>query len=330
MNEKNLKHGCVKQPHDPRDIKYEEVMKVSVPFNWQVGFDIEKKLGITLPIKDQDQSDSCVGQGWSYYAAIVNMVILGVYDEISAKAIYSKIFQSSGGADIRSGGLLTTTFGEVLEKIVSSHRPNGLVDEAWMEDRAWITPAIKMMAKNLQTKSIASINSLTMEAWAQAIRDNNGVVAGVEGCDNGTWLSNEPKPPLLTTPQNELWGHCLFFGKAGIDKLGKYISTPQSWGNVIPKDKLHLDGWQKLRQNWFDNNGRFLFNAWSLINKIIRPMNAKLLKDSKSPSCGYWIPATSEQDLIKQANNLGIILPTLSNGTINWGEIKLDGNAALN
>ena len=46
-----------------------------------------------------------------------------------------------------------------------------------MEDKSWITPALIAMAKNLQTKSYAAVTSWTMESWAQAIRDNNGIVA---------------------------------------------------------------------------------------------------------------------------------------------------------
>ena len=330
MIEENLKKGCVIDTRDPRDIEYRQVMGAPKPFDWVAGFDVEKHLGITIKIKDQSQSESCVGQGNSYLAATVNAGITGVYDEISAKAIYSQIFiPNGGGAQIRDGVALTTTFGELLEKIVSSHKSDGSVDEAFMEDTSWITAAIVIMAKNLITKSYASVMTYTMEAWAQAIRDNNGVVAGVTGNNNNSWLTNEPQPPLMTTPQNQLWGHCLFFGKAGTDSLGKYISTPNSWGTRT-KDSLHPDGWQKLRQNWFDNNARFLFNPWTLVDKIQKPMTNKLLKDSASSACGYWTPAVNEAALIVQAKADGITLPLLSNGGINWSLVKIDGTIKLN
>ena len=100
-------------------------------------------------------------------------------------------------------------------------------------------------------------------------------------------MSNEPQPPLLTTPQNELWGHCIFFGKAGTDSLGQYVSTPNSWGARV-KDSLHPDGWQKLRQNYFDNNYQFLFNPWTLIDKIIKPNNNNMtFKQIKGQSNVY-------------------------------------------
>src|ERR1035437_5046563 len=125
--EKKFGHGAV-QTEDPRDIKYEEHIGGFSPFDWATGFDIEKKLNFTLPIKNQWSSESCVGQGWSYKAAIANLVITGKYDEVSAKAIYSQIFLSGGGADIRQGGLLTTKFGELLESIVASHKADSSVD----------------------------------------------------------------------------------------------------------------------------------------------------------------------------------------------------------
>jgi hypothetical protein len=49
-----------------------------------------------------------------------------------------------------------------------------------MEDKSWITPAIITMAKNLQTQSSTRVTDMTMEGWARAIRDNGGIVAGVE------------------------------------------------------------------------------------------------------------------------------------------------------
>src|ERR1039457_1117895 len=137
MIEQELKKGCVRDTRDPRDIQYREVMGAAKPFDWSAGFDVEKHLGITIKIKDQSQSESCVGQGNSYLGATVNAAITSVYDEISAKAIYSQIFLPGGGAQIRDGVALSTTFGEVLEKIVNSHKFNGSVDEAFMEDKSW-------------------------------------------------------------------------------------------------------------------------------------------------------------------------------------------------
>jgi hypothetical protein len=100
-----------------------------------------------------------------------------------------------------------------------------------------------------------------IDYFARAIKDGYGMVAGVEGNNNGTWTSQEPKPPLPETPQGQLWGHALYFGKFGIDENGKYIECLNSWGNIGNQ------GWQKLRENWFANSNRWVFNPWVLVDK---------------------------------------------------------------
>jgi hypothetical protein len=108
-----------------------------------------------------------------------------------------------------------------------------------------------------------------------AIRDNYGVLGGVYGENNGTWGSGEPKPPVHPT-----WAHCIFLGKYGKDELGKYIATPNSWG-TRPKDKLHPDGWQKLRADWFNNNK--MFNPWTLVDKsnLMSAETAKIMAENE-------------------------------------------------
>src|ERR1035437_9544551 len=108
----------------------------------------------------------------------------------------------------------------------------------------------------------------------------------------------------MTTPQNELWGHCLFFGKAGTDSLGRFVATPNSW-NERTKDTLHPDGWQKLRQEWFDNSGRFLFNAWTLIDKITKNMT---FQKEVGKSSIYLVNETAKKKtMIIDMNTLSIL-----------------------
>ena len=275
--EKFLYKGAVRDKYDPRDKKYEEVLGASVPFteeDWKKGFDVEQELNFKLPIKNQQKTLSCVGQSYSYYVAILNLVETVLYDEVSAKAIYSQIVLPGGGARFRDGAELVVNFGAVAERIIRSYRDNGSTDEPFMVDKTWITPEIVKIAKVLQAKEQRSIMGYSMDIYAQAIRDNWGVVGGVEGANNGTWMSNEPKPP----EKFHEWAHALYFGKYGIDEKGKYIATPNSWG-ARKTDALHPDGWQKLREEWFANQGRWIFSPWTLIDKpnsiINIPMDIK-------------------------------------------------------
>jgi len=44
-----------------------------------------------------------------------------------------------------------------------------------------------------------------------------------------------------------------------MDDKGKYLLTPNSWWNL---------GWlQKLRENWFADDGRWIFNPWTIVDK---------------------------------------------------------------
>lgn len=315
--------GCIPDSYDPRDLKHEEVVGATPPPDYKAGFDVEKKLNIKIPFKNQFSSLSCVGQGWAYYFATVHAAKTGVYDEVSAKAIYSQIFLPQGGAMIRDGGMLLVKFGAVLEKIISSYKSNDPADEAFMEDKSWITPEVIAMAKTLQAMTIVSINP-DMDSVASAIRDYYGVVLAVNGENNGTWSSNEPQPPV-----NTIWRHCMYFGKFGLDKLNNFISSPNSWGTRNAKDELHPDDWQKLRINWFSTNN--VSNVWALIDKPLnKPTMPRLIKDANSPSVGFWIPALNETELLTKAKELNISIPTKANGSIDWTKVKLDGKAILN
>ena len=278
-NELLLGHGAVKDPFDHRDKSYDIVAGMGEPVDWAKGFDIEKELNFTLPVKDQSQSESCVGQSFSYYAGVLHKDKTGTYDEASAKEVYSQIFLPSGGANFRDAASLLVSFGWLFERVVNSHKPDGSVDETFMRDLSWKTPANIAMAKTLCEKEYRGITGFSMDVFAQAIRDNHGVVGGITGTNNGTWFSGEPQPPTGKEAQSDLWGHALYFGKFGIDKLGKYIATPNSWGTRTP-DALHPDGWQKLRQPWFDNQGAWIFSPWTLTENLTinKPINMTIIQ----------------------------------------------------
>lgn len=259
---KVLGTGALRDPLDTRDQRYEGIAAAGEPIDWDKGFDIEKKLEVIIPFKNQDGSGSCVGQAWAFYGAILNMAEVGYYDEQSAKAIYSQIQlgQPTGGAYIRDGAKLFVGWGSVNESEVPSYDNGNPPKEPFMKDKLWKNQEIDKLAKVFQAKEYKTFNAAqNMEVFAQAIRDNYGLVGGLDGSNNGTWKTLEPKPPI-----KKEWGHALYFGKFGIDKLGKFVATPNSWG-PIGKDELHPDGWQKLREEWFETTS--MFNPWTLVDK---------------------------------------------------------------
>ena len=254
--------GAIPDSLDLRDRSYDEVV-AGAPLlseeEWTRGFDIEQELDFKLPIKDQNYSQSCVGQAWAYYIGVLNLAEVKTYKEVSAKAIYSQIHFPGGGSYIREGAKLAVNWGALVENVVKSYENNKPPSEEFMIDLSWKNEKADGLAKVLKAKEYRVINNKSsMDLFAMAIRDNWGIVGGLNVGNSPTWRTNEPKP---TTREG---GHCLYYGKFGVDELGKYIATPNSWG-WRGKDNLHPDGWQKLRQDYFSD--LFQFNPWTLLDK---------------------------------------------------------------
>lgn len=297
--------GAVPDRYDERDYKYDDIALGAAPVDWEKGFDIEKELKFTLRFKNQNSSNSCVGQAWSYYTGILNLLEVGSYHEISAKAYYSQIYLPGGGAYLREGGKLTVDWGALPELVVPSYKNGGLPDEAYMVDKAWKSSELDRLATVLKAKEYRTISAAkNMELFAQAIRDNFGVVGGVYGSNNGTWGTNEPKPPKSG---ESLWGHALFYGKFGIDAIGKYIATPNSWGIRNLKDALHPDDWQKFREDYFATGN--MFNPWTLTDQ----MNAAMPISDETKK----ILATNEKKFVIEGEGPG------RKGIIVNGKVKL-------
>lgn len=318
--------GCFPDPFDGRDKSYDDHILGAPPvvIDWVKGYDVREHLGFDLPYKNQFSSGSCVGQGWSYYLAIINAVETGVMTPDSAKAFYSQI-NIGWGAYIRDGAKLICEWGGVGETIVPSLKENGTTDEEFMKDLAWKNSQIDELAKILQGKDYRVINAVSnMDLFAQAVLQNHGVVGGVNGSNNGTWTSERPQPPIGSAE----WGHCLYFGAFGTDEFGKFIATPNSWGNLLgkiwkPGSPVGY-GWQKLYQNYFDNQGINIFNPWTYTDKPNNFMNTnvKVIKDSATPAVGFWCPANNPDGLIAMARNYGIEIPYKADKiSIDWDKL---------
>ena len=89
----------------------------------------------------------------------------------------------------------------------------------------------------------------SIDKVAEVIRDFGFVVSGVRGVNNGTWRSENPRPPIQLPgePKPFTWGHAIVFVGYGIDDKGKYIEIVNSWGTDVGKE-----GTQKLREDYFE------------------------------------------------------------------------------
>lgn len=276
---------------DPRDFPLDAIVGAAAlsTVDWVKGGDIRNYFVGDIPIKNQFQSLSCVGQGWAYKfwcEMIADLMAkytmnltelrashLAEVQEISAKAIYSAITLGYGkGAQIRDGALRGLAWGAVLEGIVPSHKPDGTTDETFMIDKSWDNPAIDALAHRLEGKDARVIKACdNMDLFAFAIQANLGLVGGVVGSNGHGWGYDEnPTPP---NPGDALWGHCLFFGAFGTDEKGRFIATPNSWGQYVSRPVGPWQpgcppgyGWQKIRPNYFTAN--LMFNPWTYTDKV--------------------------------------------------------------
>lgn len=322
---KQYKNSAFEDPQDDRDKIYDEIALGASPVDWEKGYDVEKELGITIPFKNQGATLSCVGQGVSTYVGVLNALETGKYDEASAKSVYSQIFLPTGGAYIRSGIKLIVDWGCHFEKYLSSYINGKVPTEKFMRELDWKNPISDRLAKTLQAKEYRKIDAKdNMDLYAMAIRDNHGVVGGLYGGGDGKWNTNEPTPGKLE------WGHCIFFGKFGTDELGKWIATPNSWGER-GTDDLHPDGWQKLREDYF--NSEYQFNPWTLVDKPnIDPMKLEENKLYKLTEGNAGMIGFKLDDSLliseKEEDKTNIIIEFVARGgkfeTKNFISVKLD------
>lgn len=307
-------NGALKDTIDNRDYNFEALgTSLLTDKEWEQGYDIESVTGYKIPVKNQFQSYSCVGQAYSYYRGVIQSIFKRRYREVSARSIYSLISLGFGqGAYLRDGAKTLTDIGAMYENTLKSYKQDGTSDETFMFDKSWFTEELKGIMELLKVTDYYRVTGFTIDAFAKAIRDGHGCVIGVNGTNNGTWSSKFPQIPAEGTTQNVIWGHALYAGKFKIIDGKKYIGVLNSWGNVGE------DGWQWLGEEWFGDEGRYIFNPWILIIKNNK-MNEtiKVLKDKNSSAVGFWLPAISEDVAKSYALNFGIEVP-MKDGKIDW------------
>jgi hypothetical protein len=240
---------------DSRDYEWSEVGFSQPPFDWDKGYDVEvelaKKVGnplFKLPVKDQNSSGSCGGQAWATYDSVLEAMITGSFEERSAKYIYAQTYVPGGGSYGRDNAKILVEQGVCRETVLPSYQ-NGLPpSESFITQGIDITPEARQDAKPSSTVSYSQTGT-DIDSIAQAIKCNSGVVIGISGSNNGTWKSDNPRPPKV---DEVVWRHWMYFGKAKLINGVKTIIGLNSWGLVGDK------GWQSLTEEY--TNTRFTIN----------------------------------------------------------------------
>ena len=250
MTEQGFGTGAHESPHDERDYLWEAIGSAPIPFDWSKGY----RVPFSFPIKNQYDSSSCGGQAGSYYEAVLEADATGSFEERSAKFLYAPIAYPIGGSIGRDimDRMVKAGFG--FEALTSSYKPDSTTDEAFMTQTADITDEARRKASLNTARSYTKIvSTLSIDTIAQAVRDNKGAIIGINGADNGTWLSKFPQPPKTTD-----WRHWLYAMGAEMIDGKKYIVAVNSWGALVGEN-----GYQWLSEDWFTSNN--IFEAWTVI-----------------------------------------------------------------
>lgn len=246
--ENRFGHGAIKTNRLVAKIRHikRPLARASSPFNWTLGFDVEKKTG-PITRKNQGSNDSCGGQAGSYFLEVQRRLQGLTEVECSAKSVYAPIAYPGGGTTVKDLETQVGARGANLESQVPSYDTQGNpLSEYLMEDSSWQTPTFIADAAKRAGYLPVSV-SIDMDSIAWAIQTYGGVIWEIQGQNNGTWLSSYPVPPSKQNP-NEIWAHFMCGKSAtqvdGVNQLGFFESYGPDIGD---------GGLQYFRQDYLDS-----------------------------------------------------------------------------
>lgn len=288
-------HGALPHIPDPRDYQYSQIAKSAAPFDWDAGIDISP-----VEIKNQGTSGSCGGQAWSYFMGVLKA------DERSAKFIYAQTAVPGGGSDGRTNCDLVSGQGDCLETVLSSYENGNPPSEAYITDKSGITAAAMLNAATDRAFSYAQVN-LDFDSIAQAIRDNKGVILGVDGENNNTWTTTYPQPPKTIA-----WRHWIYCCKAKMTNGKKFIGFANSWGSSVGDNGIQWIDESYLPHifvAWtlYVSAGKFIFNADMQYGQTSNDIK-ELQKRLGVVQTGYYGSLTKQAVLNYQLANIPLSL----------------------
>lgn len=254
--------GAIPDATDGRDFQFAEIAMGAAPFDWTKGYDIEAVLNQKLPVKDQGQSGSCGGQAWSNYGDALTLAFDKNLIERSAKFIYAQTFVPGGGSAGRPNCEIVINQGWGPESLTPSYDNGQAPSEDFMDRPQDITPEARAAARQDTALNYANVATNDIELLAQAIEMNHGVIIGIQGQNNGTWLNVNPQIP---NENKALWGHWLYCGKVRLHNGVKQIGVLNSWGTSVGES-----GWQWINQDYIES--QYVFGAWTLVFNTVKPV----------------------------------------------------------
>lgn len=244
--------GAHAKPEDRRDylVGVGEVGAAPAAFDWAEGYDVEDELSailgkpFKLPTKNQANSSSCGGQTVAEYAQAILAASLKDTSERSAKAPYSQVFVPGGGSNSRRLGDIYVKQGVYSELLVPSYENGAPPSEAFMTRPQDISAAARTEALKTAGMLAYAYPKQDIDAIASAIKANKGLLIGIHGSNNGTWLSTAP----AVRQEGAFWAHFMYAGKAKLYKGRRGIWAKQSWGAAVSPT---TDAWQFISEEHF-------------------------------------------------------------------------------
>jgi hypothetical protein len=266
-----FKTGVIDDRVDDRDFIYEDLVGGGEPFDWNKGYDVEEeisdKLGkeTKLKVENQGRSLSCVGQGISKYAEVLNVFDESILRDFSAKDIYQPIRHPNGCAMISNGMKWLVEHGVEEEQYVQSYDNGKPPTEAFMASQV---ARNEERAKQFRALSYLTTTHNDIDYLAMMIRDNHGIVSSYIGSNKG-WTSK-----ILTKPTSQDFSHCVYFGKAKLIDGVKRVIFLNSGGEAIG-DR----GWQAMGKDYFG----YLKNIWTVRDLLTNNKKMKLIREKGRP-----------------------------------------------
>ena len=224
INIEKIGKGGLEKKVDLRDYRLEAIGGAGV---LPTVFSLRDKIS---GIKHQGTSSSCGSQATAYYAQLLNLSETNEQTELSARDIYSKVFQPQGGQYVADCTQKVCDTGVVTESQAKSYKGGNPPDEAFMRDRADITPDMELDGTKYLSKSYVTWNNTSLDLFRQAIVQGNGCIICSWG-NNYCW-GYEIKNGEVLLPDNAQqmeWRHIVYL--IGYDDNKKCFEFVNSWGN---------------------------------------------------------------------------------------------------
>ncbi len=179
---------------------------------------------VSYPTRNQGRQSSCVAYALAKALAVDELSENKVWRELSPRAIYPYVVQPGGGSNSLTATKLACKIGMTLEHLL----PTDGKTEIEAEDPIGYAADAKQVALIYRPGNFLECSSdfETIASIIQTYRDlgqKKVVMVSMVGVDNGTALSQYPKPPSSPSTPN-LWYHKVAVTDFGLINGKKYLA----------------------------------------------------------------------------------------------------------